>query len=100
MLFGDGHACHIDGICTVHIKMLNETMRELQDVGCVPHLNKNLISVESLEEGLLRVFKMFSGSLVVLKGIQHNNLYYMKNSVVTENLTASECLDGDSIRLL
>jgi len=54
VLFGDGHACHIDGICTVHIKMFNETMRELQDVGCVPHLNKNLISVESLEAQGLR----------------------------------------------
>jgi len=42
---------------------------------------------------------MFSGSLVVLKGIRRNNLYYLKGSAVTENLTASECLDGDSTRL-
>jgi len=42
---------------------------------------------------------MFHDSLVVLKGIQRNNLYYLKDSVITESLTTSECLNGDSIRL-
>ena len=42
---------------------------------------------------------MSGGLLVILKGIRCNNLYYMKGSAVTENLTASEYLEGDSIRL-
>ena len=42
---------------------------------------------------------MFSGSLVVLKGIRCNNLYYLKGSAITKNLTTSEHLEGDSIRL-
>ena len=37
-----------------------------------------------------------SGSLVDLKGIRRNNLYYLKGSTVTENLVASEYLDVDS----
>ena len=102
MSFGDGHTCHIEGICRVRIKMFDVTVRELQDVRCVPQLIKNLISVGVLEAQSLRVtleecvLKMFSGSLVVLKGIQHNSLYYLKGSAITENLTASEQLDDDS----
>jgi len=42
---------------------------------------------------------MFGDSLIVLKGIRRNNLYYLKCSTVTEKLVASECLDGDSIML-
>ena len=71
----------------------------------VPQLKKNIISVGALETQGLRgtlgegVLKISSGSLVILKGIRHNNLYYLKGNVVTENLRASECLDGDSTRL-
>ena len=50
----------------------------------------------TLEEGVL---KMFRGSLVVLKSIRRNNLYYLKGCAVIGNLTASEYLDDDSIRL-
>ena len=42
---------------------------------------------------------MSGGSLVVLKGIRCNNLYYLKGSAVTRNLAALEYLDGDSTRL-
>jgi len=94
--FGDEHTCHIEGICTVHSKMFNGTIRELQYIGYVSQLMKNLISVgvmevqglkETLGEGVIMIF---SGSLVVLKSIRHNNLYYLNSSAVTENLTASE----------
>ena len=50
---------------------------------------------ETLREGIL---KMFNRSLVILKGIRHNNLYYLKRSAITENLAASKHLDGDSTR--
>jgi len=42
---------------------------------------------------------MSSGSLLILKGIRCNNLYYLKGSIVTENLAASEHLKNDSTRL-
>ena len=50
---------------------------------------------ETLREGTL---KMSSSSLVILKDIKHNNVYYLKGSAVTR-LASSECLDGDSTRL-
>jgi len=71
----------------------------------IPQLWKNLISVGALEEHGLRgalgesVLKMSSGSLVVLKGIRCNNLYYLKGNAITENLIASEHLEDDSTRL-
>jgi len=97
--------CHIEGIGTVRIKIFDGTVRELQVVRYIPQLKKNLISVGVLEAQGLRgtlekgVLKMFNGSLVVLKGIRCNNLYYLKNSAVTENLVALEHLDDFSIRL-
>jgi len=90
--FGDGHTCHIEGICIVRIKMFHETIRGLQNVRYVPQLKKDLISVGTLEaHGLRRnlrevIFKMFSGLLVVLKNIRCNNLYYLKDNIVIENL--------------
>jgi len=68
-------------------------------------LNKNLISIEALKAQGLRgtlgegVLKMFGGSLVVLKGIRRNNLYYLNGSVVNENSGASEQFKDDSTKL-
>jgi len=68
-------------------------------------LKKNLISVGALKAQDLRetlgegVLKIFSGSLVVLKGIQRNNLYYLRGSAVIENLATSVHLEDDSIRI-
>ena len=67
-------------------------------------MKKNLISFRDLElEGLKRtlgegILKMYSGSLVVRKGIRRNNVYYLKSNPVTK-LASSERLDGDSTRL-
>jgi len=55
-------------------------VRQLKGVGYAPQLNKNLFSVGVLEAQDLRgtlgegVLKMFSSSLIVLKGIRRNNL--------------------------
>jgi len=90
---------------TVRFNLFDRMVRELKDVRYVSQLKKILISVGALEAQGLRgtlgesVFKISSGSLVVLKGTQCNNLYYSKGSAVTENLASSECLDSDSIRL-
>jgi len=57
-------------------------------------LKKNVILIgvlkaqglrETLGEGIL---KMFSDSLVILKGIRRNNLYYLRGSAVIRNLVA------------
>ena len=105
MMFENGHACHIEGIGTVCIKLFNGLVRELKDVRYVPKLKKNLISFGVLETHGLRetlgesVLKMSSGSFVVLKGIRCNNLYHLKGSAVVRNLTASEYLKDDFTRL-
>ena len=71
----------------------------------IPQLMKNIISVGALKVQDLRetlgedIIKMFNGSLIALKGIRRNSLYYLKSGVVIENLVASECIDSDSTRL-
>jgi len=87
---------------TVCIKLFDGMMIELKDARYVPQLKKNLISVGALEaQGLSGtlgedILKMSNGSLVFLKGIRRNNLYYLKSSAVIEKLTASEHLKDDS----
>ena len=105
MSFGNGHSCRIEGICTTRIKLFDGIIRELKDVRYTPQLQKNLISVGTLKAQGLRgtlgqgVLKIYSGSLIVLKGIQRNNLYYLKGSAVIVNLAASEHFKNDSTRL-
>ena len=81
-------------------------VRELKDVRYVSQLKKNLISIGALEaqglRGTLRegVLKMSNvSSLLVLKDIRCNNLYYLKGSAIFENLAALEHLEDDSTRL-
>ena len=80
-------------------------IRELKDVRDIPQLKKNVILVGAFEVQCLRLTleegipNMSNGSLLVLKGIRRNILYYLKGSAVTENLASSECLDCDSTRL-
>ena len=71
----------------------------------VPQLKRNLISVGALEildlEVSIRdgVLKMTKGSMVVLKSIRRNNLYYLKGSTVTGQVATFTDSDDDSIRL-
>jgi len=101
--FNDGHSCQIEGMGTVRIKLFDGMVRELKDMRYISQLKKNIISVGALEalRGTFEkgVLKMFSASLVVLKAIRRNNLYYLKSSAVTENSTALKDLKGDSTRL-
>ena len=100
LTFDDGHTYQIEGICIVHIKLSDGTVRELKDVRYVSQLKKNFIG--ALEAQSLRgtheesILKMSSGSLVILNGIRRNNLYYLKGS---ENLADLEHLEDDSTRL-
>ena len=77
------------GIGTVLIKMLDGMVQELRELRYVPQLKRNLISVGPLEalgheisvrDGVLKITR---GSMVVLKGIPRNNLYYLMGRTVT-----------------
>ena len=87
-VMGDDHPCKVKGIGTVRIKMFDGIVRELKKVRYVPQVKKNLISVgtlKALSHGIsIRddVLKMTKGSMVVLKGVRRNNLYYLKGSIV------------------
>jgi len=86
---GDEHPCNVKGIGIVHIKMFYGIVRELKKARYVLQLKRNLISVGALKilglvvsirDGALKKSK---GSMVVMKGIHRNNLYYLKGSTVT-----------------
>jgi len=88
-VMGDDHPCNMEGIDIVRIKIFDGIVQKLKEVRYVPQLKKNLISVGILETlGLVvsirdGVLKMTKGSMVVMKGIRRNNLYYLKGSTVT-----------------
>jgi len=71
----------------------------------VPQLKKNLISVDALEaldleiSGRDGVLKMLRGSMVVLKGIRQNNLYYLKGNTITGKMVTSISLDDNCSRV-
>jgi len=96
---GDDHPCNVKGMGTVCIKMFDGTVRELKEVRYVPQLKRNLISVGALEAlGLVisirdGILKMIKGSMVVMKGVSWNNLYYLKGSTVTGQVETSTSLD-------
>ena len=48
MFMGDDHTCRLVGKGTIHIKMFDGMMRELNDVRYIPQM-KNLILVRALE---------------------------------------------------
>ena len=64
-------------------------VRELKEVRYVPQFKRNFISVGALKTLRLvlsirdGVLKMIKGSMVVMKGVCRNNLYYLKGSTVT-----------------
>jgi len=104
-VIGDDHPCGMKGISTIHIKMFDGMVRELKEVRYVTQLKMNLISVGalkilglelSIKDGVLR---MIRGSMVVLKGVRHNNLYYLKGGTITGQVDISTNSDDDCTRL-
>ena len=79
--------------------MFDGIVRELKEVMYVPQLKRNLISVGTLKTlGLVvsirdGVLKMTKGSMVVMKGVHHNNLYYLKDSTVIGQVETSSSSD-------
>jgi len=102
VLIGDDHTCCMERIGTVLIRMFDGMVRELKDIRYIPQLKKNLISIGDLEpqglKGTLEdgIIKILKGSIVVLKGIRLNNMYYLKNSTVTEQVMVSERVNNGS----
>ena len=96
---GDDHPCNIEGMGTVRIKMEDGIVRELKKVRYVPQLKRNLISVGTLEAlGLVvsirdGILKMTEGSMMVMKGVRWENLYYLKGSTVTGQVETSSSSD-------
>ena len=82
----DDHPCNIEGMGTIHIKIEDGIVRELKEVRYVPQLKRNIISVDALKAlGLVvsvrdGVLKMIKDSMVVMKGVRRDNLYYLKGS--------------------
>ena len=77
----------MEEIGIVQINMFD--VRELKEVRYVPQVKKNLISVGALKalghavsvrDGILKITR---GSMVVIKGVRHNNLYYLMCSTIT-----------------
>ena len=61
VVMGDDHPCNMEGIGTIHIKMFDG----MEALG---------LKV-SIGDGVL---KMIKDSMVISKGVRHNNLYYLK----------------------
>jgi len=81
---GDDRPCNMKKIGTIQIKMFVGMVRELKKVRYVPQLKRNFISVGALKTLRLEVsirdgvLKMTKGSIVILKSVRRNNLYYLK----------------------
>lgn len=92
VLMGNNYACRIMGYGTIRIKMHDGAVRTLRNVRHVPNLRKNLIYLGVLEENGCKiilengVLKVVRGSLVVMKGVRHRNLYPLMAETVTSDL--------------
>ena len=84
IVMDDDGSCNIEGTGRVLIKIFDGMVWELKEVRYIPQLKKNLISngvikvlglEVSIKDGVL---KMTRGSIVILKGVWRNNLYYLK----------------------
>ena len=102
---GDDHMCNVEGIGTVRIKMFDGIVRELKKVRYVSQLKRNHISVGALKTlGLVvsirdGILKMTKDSMVVMKGVRQNNLYYLKGSTVTDQVETSISSDDICIQV-
>ena len=102
MLMGNDHVCPIDDIGSVRIRMYDGVVRELKEVRFVSQLTKNIISLGTLEAAGYRVIledatvKVTKGSMVVMRGVRENYLYYLKGKTVTGGLAASITTEEDT----
>ncbi|KAH9751460.1 hypothetical protein KPL71_014309 [Citrus sinensis] len=89
VVMGNNQPCRTIGIGTIRLKMFDGMVKELKEVRFVPALKKNLISVGALEAKGYKVtiedgtMKFTHGAIMILQGIQHHNLYYLKGGKKT-----------------
>ncbi|XP_020250019.1 uncharacterized protein LOC109827417 [Asparagus officinalis] len=105
VLMENDHVCPISGIGTVRIRMCDGVTRELKEVKFIPQLTKNIISLGTLETSGYKVImenatlKVTKESMVVMRDVQKNNLYYLKGKTITEGLAAYITTEEDSTHL-
>ena len=79
--------CKVAGIGSISLKNHDGSTRVLKDVWYIPNLEKNLISLGTLESKGFTIIlhngilKVVSRALVVMKGIKRNNLYLYQGSI-------------------
>ena len=80
-------------------------VRELKEVRYIPQLKRNLIFIGALEALDLVIsiqngaLKMIKGSMVVMKGVRRDNLYYLKGSTVTGQVKTSTSSDDSCTKV-
>ena len=95
----DNQPCKIAGIGSINLKNNDGSTRVLTDVRYIPKLEKNLISLGTLESKgftiILQngILKVVSGALMVMKGIRRNNLYLYQGSTVAGTAAAVSEVD-------
>jgi hypothetical protein len=94
---GNGAHCKITGIGNIIIKMFDGVVRTLCDVRHVPKMEKNLISLGTLDSngyvyksiGLL--MKVTKGAMIVIKGqINSKNIYKLLGSTIVGGIASIE----------
>ena len=82
--------CRTMEIRAIRLKMFNVMVRELKEVRYVPALKKNIIYVGALKAKGYKVtiengtMKFTYGFRVILQGVRHHNLYYLKGGITDE----------------
>ena len=95
----DNQPCKIAGIGSISLKNHDGSTRVLTDVRYIPKLEKNLISLGTLESKGFTIImqngilKVVSGALVVMKGIRRNNLYLYQGSTAVWTAAAVSEVD-------
>ena len=90
----DIQPCKIVEIGSISLKNHDGSTRVLTDVRYIPKLEKNPISLGTLESKGFTIImqngilKVVSGALVVMKGIRRNNLYLYQGSTVVGTVAA------------
>ncbi|GKD16972.1 retrovirus-related pol polyprotein from transposon TNT 1-94 [Tanacetum coccineum] len=101
---GNDSICLVIGKGNIQVKMHDDVVRTITGVRHVPDLNRNLISLSTLEangckySGEGGVMKIFKGALVLMKAIQSGGLYVLQGTVVygTAGVATSKASLGDS----
>ena len=95
----DNQPCKIARIGSISLKNHDGLISVLTDVRYIPKLEKNLISLGTLESKgftiILQngILKVVSGALVVMKGIRRNNLYLYQGSTAVGTAAAVSEVD-------